>query len=183
MFAHNEFKDLATMEAALSQVPRVDESGDLLFICLGRNAAQRPLGQGTVRYTSVVRDRRRVASYFQAADVYVHAALAEAFGKTIAEAMACGVPVVATAVGGICEQVKDGSTGFLVPPSDAQALRRAVECLLGDRDLCGRISEAGAELAKKEYGLEHQVDAFLQWYEEVVHDWSEWSGNATFNSE
>ena len=181
MVAHSQFRDLETMEAALCHIRRVSENGSLLFTCLGRENPERPLGQGTIRYIGVERDKRRVASYYQAADVYIHAAFGEAFGKTITEAMACGTPVVATAVGGIPEQISDGSTGFLVPPSDAEAMCRAIECLLSDEDLRSRISQAAAEHAKKRYGLERQVDAFLQWYEEVLHDWSQWSGNALSN--
>ena len=69
----------------------------------------------------------------------------EGFGVACAEAMAHGRPVVASAVGGLLDLVVDGETGLLVPPRDVQALRAALERLLGDAGLRRRLGEAGRE--------------------------------------
>ena len=66
----------------------------------------------------------------------------EGFGVACAEAMAHGRPAVASAVGGLLDLVVDGETGLLVPPGDRPALRTAIERLLGDRELRGRLGEA-----------------------------------------
>jgi glycosyltransferase involved in cell wall biosynthesis len=71
----------------------------------------------------------------------------EGFGMTCLEAMAHGKPVVATAVGGLVDLVVDGETGLLVPPRDPRALRAALESLLCDRELRGRLGTAGRERA------------------------------------
>lgn len=177
LIAHTVFRDLATMEAALAQASSTNRGEDLLFICLGKKKPDQPLGQGRIRYMGIERDQRRMALYYQASDVYIHAALGEVFGKTITEAMACGIPVVATAVGGIPEQVVDGVTGFLVPPYDARAMGCAIQRLLLNDDLCGRVGQAAAEHAKQQFGLDQQVHSFLGWYEEVMENWSQWKRN------
>ena len=116
-----------------------------------------------------------MALYYQAADVYALPALAESFGKTVAEAMACGTPVVATAVGGIPEQITDGGSGRLVPMSDVVAMAEAIQGLLGNENLCRSMGSAAAEYARRHFGWTIQVDSFLGWYTEVRADWTEWS--------
>jgi glycosyltransferase involved in cell wall biosynthesis len=84
--------------------------------------------------------------------------------------MACGLPVVATAVGGIPEQVEDGVTGFLVPPGDEKVMIAAVKRLLTDESLRCRLGENAANDAQKRFDLERQVDEYLEWYEEICHN-------------
>jgi glycosyltransferase involved in cell wall biosynthesis len=69
----------------------------------------------------------------------------EGFGLVAAEAMAHGKPVVASAVGGLLDLVVDGETGLLVPPGDVEALRAALERLLGDPELRRRLGAAGRD--------------------------------------
>ena len=68
--------------------------------------------------------------YLNAADIFVLASLWEGFGVAVAEAMACGLPVVATSVGGIPEVVEDGKTGFLVEPKNSELLAEKIEYIL-----------------------------------------------------
>lgn len=172
--AHNSFKDLATMESALSNISLPGGKGGLIFMCLGRDGHERQLGQGRIRYLGYERDQLRVALYYQASDVFIHAAFGEAFGKTIAEAMACGIPVVATAVGGIPELIADGVNGILVPPGDGACMSRAIQRLIEDDNFCRKISEREVAYAKSRFDLNRQVNDFLEWYEEVFEDWSQW---------
>jgi glycosyltransferase involved in cell wall biosynthesis len=167
---HNTFKDSATVETALSHLEVREDGAELLFIGLGRSGRERRLGRGWMRYVEFERDRHRMAEYYNAADVFVHAAKAEAeaFGKTVAESMACGTPVVATAVGGIPEQITDGVTGFLVPARDASGIARGVQSLLLDYSLWRRISQVGRESAMNRFGLDRQASDFLTWYKEIL---------------
>jgi glycosyltransferase involved in cell wall biosynthesis len=171
--AHSGFKDLDTMEAALSRVA-VDSSLPLLFICLGRRGSERALGAGRIRYTGFEWDEQRTRLYYQASDVYLHVAKGEAFGKTITEAMACGVPVVAGATGGIPEQIVNGVTGLLVPPTDVEALGKAIELLLATETMRRKMGDAAAARAKDHYSLDRQLDAFLDYYNDISADWQEW---------
>ncbi|WP_138477008.1 glycosyltransferase [Dyadobacter bucti] len=72
------------------------------------------------------RDREQLKFYYQAADFFISTPWYEPFGITPLEAMACGTPVIGSDVGGIKYTVKDGETGFLVPPHDPQALAAAI---------------------------------------------------------
>ncbi len=72
------------------------------------------------------RDRDELATYYSAADVFVSTPWYEPFGITPLEAMACGTPVVGSNVGGIKFSVRDGETGYLVPPRDPDALAERI---------------------------------------------------------
>lgn len=81
--------------------------------------------------------------WYSAADVAVTTPWYEPFGLTPLEAMACGTPVVGSAVGGIAFTIADGETGFLVPPRDPEALACRFDTLLSDAALRRRMGEAG----------------------------------------
>jgi glycosyltransferase involved in cell wall biosynthesis len=69
----------------------------------------------------------------------------ELLGLPLLESMSVGTPVVCTNVGGMPEFVRDGVTGFVVPPNDSAALRRRLDELLGDPQLASRMGRAGHE--------------------------------------
>jgi glycosyltransferase involved in cell wall biosynthesis len=169
------WRNFHQLEAAMQELA-VSSAEELVLICLGqRNIEQnRVSGNLQIQHLGFERDPRRMALYYQAVDIYVLPALAEAFGKTIIEAMACGTPVVATTVGGIPEQIIDGETGFLVPQSDVTAMATAIQRLFADVGLRQRMGNAAAEYARRFFGLDRQVNSFLSWYEDVQHDWLEW---------
>ncbi len=87
---------------------------------------------------------------------------------SVLEAMAAGVPVVATAVGGIPELVADGETGLLTPRGDAQALARALETVLADRDLAMRFGAEGRARARRELGRERMGAEVVALYDELL---------------
>jgi glycosyltransferase involved in cell wall biosynthesis len=92
----------------------------------------------------------------------------EGFGVTVAEAMARGRPVVASAVGGLLDLVVDGETGLLVPPRDPAALRAALERLLGDGELRARLGAAARERARERFSWPVVTDSTLAAYEQAL---------------
>lgn len=80
----------------------------------------------------------------------------------IKEAMAACLPVVATNEVGVPEMVDDGCTGILVPPEDVEELRRALDCLLSDRDLAERMGEEGRRLVEEKFDLQDQAKRLLE---------------------
>lgn len=82
---------------------------------------------------------------YRGADLYVHMARAEGMPSTVLQAMACGLPVVTTSVGGISELVADGENGFVVPVGDAAGFARALARLASDPGLRRRMATAAAE--------------------------------------
>jgi glycosyltransferase involved in cell wall biosynthesis len=167
LIAHNIFKDYETMEAALSRLVQRN-SDELIFICLGKTGADKSVGQGRMIYRGFERKEERMVLYYRACDVFIHAAKDEAFGLTVTEALACGVPVVATAVGGIKEQIEDGMNGFLVPPKDFEAMASRVHQLLEDKDLSRRVAIKAVESARERFDLNQQVNDYLSWYKELL---------------
>jgi len=81
----------------------------------------------------------------------------EGIPMALMEALATEIPVVATAISGIPELVRDGETGLLVPERDAAALAEALLRLYTDRDLGRRLASAGRQLVLREFNLEHSV--------------------------
>lgn len=82
--------------------------------------------------------------------------------NAILEAMASGLAVVSTPVSGIPEVVRDGETGLLVPPGDADALAGAIRRLIEDADLRRRLGDAGRALVTREFDAERNVDRFVE---------------------
>jgi D-inositol-3-phosphate glycosyltransferase len=97
------------------------------------------------RQPDVLRD------YYSAADVVVTTPWYEPFGLTPLEAMACGRPVIGSAVGGITSTIVDGQTGFLVPPRDPQALAGRLHALLLRPDLRERMGRAARARVEREF--------------------------------
>jgi glycosyltransferase involved in cell wall biosynthesis len=94
------------------------------------------------------------------ADLFVLPSETESFGLAALEALACGVPVVATAVGGIPEVVRDGETGLLVPPEDPAALARAIESLLADEPRRVTMARCAREDALTRFSPEPAVTRY-----------------------
>jgi spore coat protein SA len=95
---------------------------------------------------------------YRRASVLVNPSLEEAFGMSLVEAMACGVPVVATRVGGMPEIVADGETGFLIDPNNPDALASALERLLTDESLRRTLGAAARRAAVARFGWDRIVD-------------------------
>jgi glycosyltransferase involved in cell wall biosynthesis len=106
---------------------------------------------------------------YAAMDVLVlPSAQTEPFGNVISEAMAMGVPVVATALGGALEQVVDGQTGFLIPPGSAAELAGKVSILLKDRGLRERMGAKGRERLRECFSLQSTVTQMKSVYRTVL---------------
>jgi len=164
----NVWKDLATMRDALAHVAGGDSGQRILFIALGEDAPSEQIGRAELRFVPYQQDPKTVARYYQAADVYIHAAKADTFPNTVLEALACGTPVVATAVGGIVEQIQDGRTGFLTPPGDSISLADRIARLLTDATLRQRMGRDAAAMAQRCFDLNRQIDDYLSWYREIL---------------
>jgi glycosyltransferase involved in cell wall biosynthesis len=104
--------------------------------------------------------RDDVASRLAAADVFVLPSRSEAFPNAVLEAMAAGLPIVASAVGGIRELIDDGKTGLLVPAGDPHALADRLRLLLIDPARATRLGDAARAEAHARYSFDRMVAAF-----------------------
>lgn len=112
---------------------------------------------GAIRYDELLRDT----------DVYVQCSKIEGFGTMVLQAMAHGVPAVATATGGLLSLVHDSETGFLVPVGDYEALATRIVNLLNDPELSHRLGETARTMAATDYKLEKMMERTLELYAEV----------------
>jgi glycosyltransferase involved in cell wall biosynthesis len=113
-------------------------------------------------------DRADLPALLRSADAVLCVPWYEPFGIVALEAMGCGVPVVATAVGGLVDTVVDGATGIHVPPRSPQHLAAALRWLLEDPVLRRRLGTAGARRARTRYGWKRVARATLGVYGELL---------------
>jgi glycosyltransferase involved in cell wall biosynthesis len=118
-----------------------------------------------------------VSPFVRAADAAVLPSRSEGLPIALLEGMACAVPVVATAVGGSAEVLRDGVTGRLVPPERPDALADALVEALRDPDAAVRARAAREEVVAR-YGLDHVADVFLEIYSRLRRDGSAAGGGA-----
>ena len=112
--------------------------------------------------------RGELAKVYGDADLFVLPSIYEGFPVAILEAMAAGLPVVATRVAGIPEAVADGETGLLVPAEDAAALASAMARLSLDAKLRSKMGEAGRERFEKLFGMGRIGRAYLELWQELA---------------
>lgn len=118
----------------------------------------------------------RVAHFLPAFDVFVLTSMAEGVPTVILEAMACGLPVVATDVGSVADVVKDRKTGFLVPPFRPNAVAEAVSRLLTSPELRLEMGREARKLAEQLYDTERCADVHVQAYEMALENFSKAEG-------
>lgn len=112
--------------------------------------------------------RNDVGDVLRACDLLVHPATMEGFANVAMQAMAAGIPVVSSAVGGMPESVRDGVSGLLVPPQDPAALAAAVLRLLDDPALCQRLGQQGKAIVEREFNTDAMVEGNLAVYRELL---------------
>ncbi len=112
--------------------------------------------------------RADIPEVLSAADVFVLSSDWEGNPLSVMEAMAAGIPVISTAVGGVPELVEEGKSGLLVPRGDVSALARAMSLLAKDRELRGDMGRAAYERAVQRFDLRAMTEAYANLYESAL---------------
>jgi len=159
----NVYKDWATLEKAISLLGR-NHDKPVRFVCLGEEGKGYTVGNIKVVFEPFADSAQRVASYYQAADIFVHTARADTYPTTILEAMACGLPVVGTSVGGVPEQILDGETGLLVPPASPVELEKAIRAILSDEVRYDQMCKASLIMAKNMFDIRRSATEHINYY-------------------
>ena len=132
---------------------------------LRRFASEQGLAE-TVSFSGAV-DHVSIANRYREADLFTLTPANEAFGNVFAEALASGLPIVASRVGGIPEFVEDGVNGVLVRPGDAHAIAQAILRLGNDPVLRTRMRRHNRDTAEHKLSWEAVTDQYLEVYDEV----------------
>jgi glycosyltransferase involved in cell wall biosynthesis len=101
---------------------------------------------------------------YRKADILINPSVSEAFGMSLVEAMATGIPVIATRVGGMIDVVEEGKTGLLVEANNASALAEAIIHLLADRELRESMGRAGRQRALELFSWDKITESLLSNY-------------------
>jgi len=101
-------------------------------------------------------------------DLFVQPSLYESQGLALLEAMAAGIPSIATDVGGVADVVRDGETGLLVAPADPDALAGAIVRLAGSPDLARDLSQRAERHVRDHFSSRTMLDAYARLYRELV---------------
>lgn len=112
--------------------------------------------------------RNDVNTLLPAMDLFVLPSLAEGISNTLLEAMSCGLPVIATAVGGNPELVVDGVTGTLIPPADSPALARALAQYLQHTELLKTRGVAARQRVEEHFSITAMVERYLNVYDSLL---------------
>jgi len=162
----NPYKDIETLSRALSYI--ADTKPLIHFIAIG-NARDLSLSdQVSLHAPGYLFEPAEIARYLSASDVFIHAARADTFPLAILEAQACGIPVIATDVGGISETFVEGRTGILVPPMDADALIHACLELLADDERRNAMKKAAIQHATKNFSLQRMMERYIDLYRSLT---------------
>jgi N-acetyl-alpha-D-glucosaminyl L-malate synthase BshA len=123
---------------------------------------------GVEPFVEMIGEAQDVVGLLSISDLFLLPSLQESFGLSALEAMACGVPVVASNVGGLPEVVEDGVTGFLHPPQDTEAMAASVVRLLADEGLHGRVAAAAVRMALERFSANRIVPMYERLYAETL---------------
>lgn len=173
-----EVKDYPTLTAAFIQLIRQqpERAARARLAIVGDGPARDAClallqGAGLAHLAWLPGERHDIPDIMQALDVFVLPSRNEGISNTILEALASGLPVIATAVGGNLELVEDGVNGMLVPPGDVAAMAQA---LLGYLDAPARIAEHGAnarQWAEQRFSIPAMAEAYATVYDLTLERW------------
>jgi glycosyltransferase involved in cell wall biosynthesis len=181
----NAFKDFACLRGCLERLGNHPALGPTTLVVVGQASSPERFGAADLVYWPYLTDRERLADLYRAADLYLHAAKADTFPRVVLESLACGTPVVATAVGGIPEQIRsltvpfgagvenyppETATGVLVNAGDDSAMAAAVHFLTRNESIRRRLGENALVDVADRFDLEAQTDKMIAWYQEVIAD-------------
>lgn len=186
----NIWKDFASMRAVLANLGN-SPGTPLMLLALGEEGPDEQIGRARIVFRGYESDEGRIADYYRAADMYLHMSKVDTFPNVVAEALCSGLPVAATATGGIPEQVRslfrfpglpfhesNRANGVLVPTGDVAAMSAFVSCLLDQSESLAWLS-ANAALDRSFYDRHRMTDAYLSWFAEIMESQSGEEGMTT----
>jgi glycosyltransferase involved in cell wall biosynthesis len=157
-------KDFPSLVQAVARLPRAGISLTILGDGPLRAQLERQVAELELAHVKLAGEVDDVRTHLERSDVFVLSSMSEGMPISVLEAMAAGLPVVATAVGGVSETVVDGVTGLLVPPASPDLLADSLKQLIADGDLRRRLGDAGRLRAVESFSLTEWRRRHLELY-------------------
>jgi glycosyltransferase involved in cell wall biosynthesis len=133
-----------------------------------RSAIRKRKLEGNVRLLGHISDRTQLANLYRNATMYIHPSHHEGLPTAVLEAMACGCPVICTAVGGIPDVVKDGENGLLISPQNHEKMAIIVLRLLSDPVLSNKLSDEAFRTIQSRYTWKLVTQSYLNEYQHLL---------------
>ncbi len=163
-----EPKDHSTLVKALGNLKQCSWTLQLIGDGAGQKRVERLAEDlGIADRISFLGVRADVPVILAGSQIFVLSSKREGFPLSILEAMRAGLPVAASAVGGVGEAVVDGTTGFLFPPGDVEKLQKKLKTLITDPNLRQKMGQAGRERFLEHFNLEQMIEKTLAVYHEI----------------
>ncbi len=112
--------------------------------------------------------RTDILDYLHISDMFVFPSEREGMPNSLLEAMACRLPVIAAGVGGVIDLIRNGENGIMVPPGDAEGLKKAIFRLLDDRQFSENIAAKAYETIKGGYYIDIVAERYLSLYQKIL---------------
>ena len=109
-----------------------------------------------------------IPKFLSAADIFILPSYSEGLPNVVLEAMACGLPVIATKVGGIPEAVEDGKSGILVDKKDVESLTGAIEYLIKSENTAKEMGINGRRIVENKFSWQRNAEEVIKIYEETI---------------
>jgi glycosyltransferase involved in cell wall biosynthesis len=136
------------------------------FICLGGNEKKH---ENNVYYLPYVNNKTTLAKYYVAADGFIYPTRADTFGLVVAEALACGTPVITYSVGGIPEIVDNGVSGFLAKQGDLDDLIKKIDLFINaSKDRLEKMGREGSKRVNQKFNVDDMYKNYLALYKEKI---------------
>jgi N-acetyl-alpha-D-glucosaminyl L-malate synthase BshA len=169
----SNFRPVKRVEAVVEIFERVKKKirAKLIFVGEGPdlNRAMRTVHErGLACDVEALGEQDEVVPLLSVSDLFLLPSAQESFGLAALEAMACGVPVVASRVGGLPEVVEDGVSGFLRAPEDINGMADAALALLTDPELHRQFAKAALDRVRRHFCAKHVVPQYEAYYQEIT---------------
>jgi glycosyltransferase involved in cell wall biosynthesis len=142
--------------------------GELIFAAFGSDGDALLDFDLPIHHVGLMSTEKEMAELFQAADLFLCASRADNLPNTIMEAMGCGIPVLATSVGGIPEMVEDGANGRLCAPDDSDSLAATLADMLAQKSVLSGMGTRAREFCERNYAHGMQAQAYTSLFEELL---------------
>lgn len=138
------------------------------LLCFGQPSKLLTSLKVPVQSVGSIDSNTQLSQIYAAADLFILPSLEDNLPNTMLEAMSCGTPVIAFAVGGIPDVITDQVTGRIVPVRDNQKLGQAILDCIFDSNHRQQMGQAARQLMEQEYGIEKQANQYLNLYQEIL---------------